>query len=202
MPLGFGKHAIRNIVRPLSVMVHLKKSIIEVKAEDNCSSHAMIIAKGKVDNDSNYVSYRKGRYIRPVVQYVLESIGIDLCDGVGIPELVKFQKLFLGYKIIVYQGLACEDIMFEGQVDSPKRINLLYDNVERQYHVITNITGAMEKTYVFKACNKASASDVTHICDRTCSDCMARPPCAFYAFRVPCTECNRHCRSRAFFDNH
>jgi hypothetical protein len=40
--------------------------------------------------------------------------------------------------------------MFEGQVDSPKRINLLYDNVERHYHVIVNITGAMAKRLMYK----------------------------------------------------
>ena len=68
----------------------------------------------------------------------------------GIPELIKFQDHFRNYKITVYQGLACEDIMFEGQVDSSKRINLLYDNVEHQYHVIVNITGAMTKKYYVK----------------------------------------------------
>jgi len=37
--------------------------------------------------------------------------------------------------------------MFEGQVDSSKRINLLYDDVERHYHEITNRTAAMAKKY-------------------------------------------------------
>ena len=31
--------------------------------------------------------------------------------------------------------------MFEGQVDSAKRINLIYKDVERHYHVIVNLTG-------------------------------------------------------------
>jgi len=34
--------------------------------------------------------------------------------------------------------------MYEGQVESSKHINLLYDDVER-HHVITNLTGAMAK---------------------------------------------------------
>ena len=37
--------------------------------------------------------------------------------------------------------------MFEGQVDPSKHLNLLYDDVERHYHVITNLTGAMAKKY-------------------------------------------------------
>ena len=74
--------------------------------------------------------------------------------------------------ITVYQGLACEH-MFEGQVDFPQRINLLYDDVERNYHVIMHITVAMAKRFMCKACNKSCASEVAHRCDRTCRDCIA-----------------------------
>jgi len=91
--------------------------------------------------------------------------------------------------------------MFEGQIYSPKRVDLLYDDVSRHYYVITNMTGAMAK-YVCKACNKGCDHDVTHICDQTCSDCMASTPCTFSDVRIPCAECTRHIRSRAFFDKH
>jgi len=75
----------------------------------------------------------------------------------------------------VYRVLACEDIMFEWYVDSHKRINLLYDDVERHYHVIVNITGVMAKKYVYKACKKVGRRDVTYICDQTFNDCVANP---------------------------
>jgi len=92
--------------------------------------------------------------------------------------------------------------MFEGHVESPKRNNLLYDDVEQHYHVIVNITGAMAKKYVCNACNKSCANEATHCCDQTCSDSKASPPCAFSAVRIPCTECNRHFRSQTCFANH
>ena len=63
--------------------------------------------------------------MRRIVRKLLMKTGIDLPGGAGIPELIKFQEKFREDKITVYQGLAYEDIMFEGQVDSPKRINLL-----------------------------------------------------------------------------
>jgi len=66
--------------------------------------------------------------------------------------------------------------MFEGQVGSSKYLNLLYDDVERHYHVITNLTWAMAKKYVCSLCNKSCSRDITHVCDQTCSDCMASPP--------------------------
>jgi hypothetical protein len=69
-------------------------------------------------------------------------------NGGGINEIQKFQDHFTEYKIVVYGGLDCEDIIFEGQVTSEKRVNLLYDDVNHHYHVIANLTGAMAKRHV------------------------------------------------------
>jgi len=142
MPVGYGKHTIKSMGIPL--MADLKSSIVEVKAEENCLAHALIIAIEKVDNDANYTAYREGRKIRPTVQALLQQTGIDLTWGGGSPNLTVF-KNFRDYKIVVYQGLGCDDIMYEGQVDSFKHLNILYDDDERYYHVITNLTCAMAK---------------------------------------------------------
>jgi len=92
--------------------------------------------------------------------------------------------------------------MFEGQVDSSKNFNLLYDEVERHHHVIDSLTGAMTKRYKCKACHKSCVRDTTYVCDETCSDCMASPPCALSGVRIPCDECNRHFRIRTCFAKH
>jgi len=101
-------------------MAHLKTSIVEVKAEENCLAYALVISIAKVENDPDYKAYRQGRMRRQVVQTLLETTGIDLSNGAGIPEFVTFQEIFRHYKIVVYRRLSCEDIMFEEQVDSPK----------------------------------------------------------------------------------
>ena len=49
MPVGFGKHAIKSRDRPLPVMDHLKRSVVEVQASVNCLAHAIIIAIAKVE---------------------------------------------------------------------------------------------------------------------------------------------------------
>jgi len=59
-------------------------------------------------------------------------------------ELNRAQEHFRDFKITVYHGLSCNDIMFEGQVDASECINQLYDVVER--YVITDVTGAMAKS--------------------------------------------------------
>ena len=81
--------------------------------------------------------------------------------------------------------------MFGGQFHTSKRLNLLYDDVERYYNLITNLTGAVARRHNSNACHKIYRSDITHICEQTCCHCMARPPCAFSDFRLPCEECNR-----------
>ena len=148
---------------------------MEVKASENCLAQAILIAIANVEIDPIYTSYRDGSKKRPAVRKLLDKTGIQLSGGGGFPELLKFQEYVREYKMTVYRYLACEDIIFEGQVDSPKRINLHYDDVERQYHVIVNITGAMSKMYVCKACKKGGRRDITHICDQTFNDCMANP---------------------------
>ena len=44
--------------------------------------------------------------------------------------------------------------MYEGNVESDKRINFLFDDVTHHYYVIANLTGALSKRYVCQGCNK------------------------------------------------
>ena len=131
-------------------MVHLKRSIIEVKAKSDCLAHALIIAIARITKDPHYKSYRLGNKLRQKVQDLLHTIGISPQHGGGIPELQRFQDHISEYRIVVYGGLDCREIIFDGQVTSEKRINLLYDDVNRHYHVIANLTGAMVKRYCVK----------------------------------------------------
>jgi len=94
MLVGFGKNVLKSRGRPLSVMAHLKRSIVEVKTEDNCLAHALVIGIAKLDKNPDYDAFRKGRKIRHVVQTPLETSGIDLSNGSGIPELVLSRNTF------------------------------------------------------------------------------------------------------------
>ena len=63
IPIGFGLpgDGIKTMGRPLSVMAPLKKSIVQVKTETNCLTHALIIAIANLTNNPNYKAYIKGR---------------------------------------------------------------------------------------------------------------------------------------------
>ena len=62
MPVGFGLRGdgIKTKGRPISVMAHLKKSIVLVKSETNCLAHALLIVIAKVTKDPNYKTYMQG----------------------------------------------------------------------------------------------------------------------------------------------
>jgi hypothetical protein len=132
MPIGFGK-GLKSKGRPLAVMAHLKRSIIEVKAENNYLAHTLIIAKANLDHDLNYTSYRREYKISPVVKQLLQVTGIDLRHGGGITEIVKFQEYFKDFRIVVFGGLNCADVFFDGQTESKKRINLPYGDFIRNF---------------------------------------------------------------------
>jgi hypothetical protein len=75
-------------------MAHQKRSIIEVRAENNCLAHALLIPIVGTDRHPNYQSFRKGDKIRPEAASLLETTRIDLTHGGGIPELISFQEHF------------------------------------------------------------------------------------------------------------
>jgi hypothetical protein len=53
-----------------------------------------------------------------VVQYLLETTAINLDNGGGIPELISFQEHFKENRIVVYEGLSCDQILFNVHVES------------------------------------------------------------------------------------
>ena len=105
MPIGHGCAGIATKSRPFDIMVHLKKSILQVRAKSNCLAQALFIAKSKVDDDPNYNSYRRGCKIRPMVDSLLETTGIDLSRGGGVPEIMRFQEHFKEYRFVAFGGL-------------------------------------------------------------------------------------------------
>ena len=81
IPVGFGRKNVRSKGRPVDEMVHLKRSIIQVKAKKYCLAHALIIAIARITNDPVYNSYRQGCKIFQKVQHLLQTTGIDLQYG-------------------------------------------------------------------------------------------------------------------------
>ena len=53
MPVGFGRTALMRKGRTVANLAHLKRSVIEVKSENNCLAHALIVAIASLEKDPN-----------------------------------------------------------------------------------------------------------------------------------------------------
>jgi len=124
-----------------------------VKAAFLCLAHAIIIAMARVNNDPNYKSYRSGRCLKEPFEQLLNASGVDLSNGGGFEELQQFQQYLSGYKIIVFDGLYPDRVMFSGNSLSAKKLCLLYDPDSGQYNVITNLNGSMAKKNIRNGCD-------------------------------------------------
>jgi hypothetical protein len=76
------------------------------------------------------------------VNELMQAAGVDINRAGGIPELEDFKRYLSEYRIVILSCLRYS-IMFEGQLASPQRVNLLLD--VQHYHVITNHSAAMAK---------------------------------------------------------
>jgi len=115
MSIGYGGGGIAVKGRPPETLVHLKRSIVKVKAAEVYLAHALIISIARLTNDPNYKAFRQENKILPAVDHLLATIGINLTNGGGFPQLIKFQEHFKKYRIVVFGGLHCGDIVFDGQ---------------------------------------------------------------------------------------
>jgi hypothetical protein len=124
-------------------------------------AHAIIIAIARVNNDPKYVSYRDGYGLKNPVEDFLKASGVDLSNGGGLEELRQFQQYLSHYKIIVFDGLHPDRVMFSGNSLSDKKLYLLYGRDSGHYNVITNLKGAMAKRFMCNGCD--TLYDNTHM---------------------------------------
>jgi len=124
-----------------------------VNAAFLCMAHALVIAMARVNTDPKYKSYRLGRCLNKPVEDILKASDVDLSNGGGLEELQQFQDCLSDYKIVVFDGLSPDRIIFSGNSLSAKKLYLLYDSDNGHYNVITNIKAAMAKRYICDACD-------------------------------------------------
>jgi hypothetical protein len=78
-------------------MAELKRSIVEVKAKENCLLHALVIAVAKVTNHPNYNVYRNERKILANVLELLRMTGIRRGAGIRKLQAYKSSENFQGH---------------------------------------------------------------------------------------------------------
>ena len=110
--------------------------------------HALITAMARVNGDPKYKSYKEGYVLHKAVEEHLKVSGVDLFNGGGLKVLQLFQEYLSDYKIIVFEGLYPDRVMFSGNSPSAKKMYLLCDQDFRHYKVITKLKGAIAKNHL------------------------------------------------------
>jgi len=98
--------------------------------------------------------------LKQPLQDLFNTTGVDLTNGGGLNELEQFQNYLSDYKIVVYDGLNPDRIIFSGNSHSNNKLYLLYGTDSGHYNVITNLKAAMAKRYICNACD--TLYDKTH----------------------------------------
>jgi len=129
----------------------------------------------RLNGDPKYKSHRDGKCLKQPIQDLLNASGVDLMNGGGLNELEQFQNYPSDYRIIVYDCLSPDRVIFSGNSLWNKKLYLLYDTDSGLYNVITILNVTMAKRYICNACD--TLYDFTHKCDKACSVCTATPPC-------------------------
>ena len=114
-------------------------------------AYGLIIAIARVNGDPKYPYYRDGRGMKKPVDDLIKASEVNLRTAGGLNELQQFQEYLSDYKIIVYDGLNPDRVIFSGNSVSAKKLYLLYDEKDKHYNVITNLKAAMTKKYICKA---------------------------------------------------
>jgi hypothetical protein len=111
------------------------------------------------NSDLKYESYRHDRCLQKHVEDPLKASRVDLTNCGGLEELRQFQEYLSDYKIVVYDGLRPDRVIFSGNSPSAKKLYLLYDYETGHDNVITNVKAAMAKKYM---CTVVTAYMTTH----------------------------------------
>ena len=90
-------------------------------------AHALVIAMARVNIDSKYELYRHGKGLKKPVEDLLKASGVDLSNCGGLEELEQFQDYLADYKIVVFDRLSPDRLIFSGNSHSAKKLYLLYD---------------------------------------------------------------------------
>jgi hypothetical protein len=124
-----------------------------------------------INCDPKYKSYRA---LQKPVENVLEASGVHLSNGGGLGELEQFQAYLSDYKIIVFDGLKPDRVIFSENSLSTKKLYVLYDSDAGHYNVITNIKAALAKRYMCEACD--TLYDNTHKGDKNAPNVLLHRP--------------------------
>ena len=202
---GYVNRNIR-IQRPLKD----KKSVVMIKNKDNlCMAHALVVARAKASNDTNYKSISDSRPGRDITQRTMAE---DLCclavidtgKLAGLEQAQKSQDVLTDYEIVIFSRDFLNGIIHAGGQKEEEKKRLYRYHSNEHFDAITSMTVFLGKSYYCTGCEKGYSVKCEHICQHRCRDCFSQM-CKAYKSTVNyviCNDCRRSFGSQGCFLKH
>jgi hypothetical protein len=150
-----------------------------------------------VGNNPNYVSYKKGWKLKILFKIYSGLLKWDSEEREEIEELIQFQNIVLGYKIII--------MYFPVMVLYFRKIQIFQTNCTSHMNLRTSTMMSWVALLVHwprDMCNDHDLLyDYNHECGKVCNVCSADPPRIKSGTKY-CKDCNRICLSEECWRNH
>ena len=179
----------------------IKQSAITIKNKDDlCCACAIVTAKAKVDEHSNWEGFKKGRRIQLQQAQLLHHEADVPFGPCGYPELEKFPKApsLYDYQLVLVDETRGYKVSSFGP-PRDKQLVLLYSG--QHYDVIASLPGFFATSYFCRRCLKPYNNEGQHACDSNpdhCPACMQNY-CSDYR-QAECQKASTFCGScRRFF---
>jgi hypothetical protein len=108
-----------------------KRSIVCINNpnDDFCLARALVVGKAFADNSSNFPNIADSRRNEQgtLALQLCRAAGVNALQLSGVPELQAFQRHLLDYKITVFADRVGKNVIFEGNVNTGRYIDLIYD---------------------------------------------------------------------------
>lgn len=200
-----------NKIINLSKNIHTKRSIIEIKNDDNlCCPRAIIVALSIQTNnilghelDTNKIKQLKiGRKIQKDLALELCNMLIEYNEEGFTLEDIRNVELKLDIQINIICAGSLNTIIYKGE-DKETKI-YLYKN-GNHFNVIKSMKGFYGSSYYCEKCDKAYKNKNSHKCVKdknVCKLCMRPEHLSSTKNKIYCQNCNRYCYNQECLDDH
>ena len=201
-PQGTGsKRRLKPGHQTLALLKPKKRSIVQIQnTDDLCCARALVTAKAKVDQHSQWYAFRDGRKIQKDQALKLHDDAHVPFGPCGYEELTQFSQAppLYDYQILLVDDDRAFHITSFGHPNPDKQLILLHE--KGHYDVITTLKGFLGKSYVCAHCFKGYDQAGKHRCkiQLKCGCCL-QPNCPDFHQAHPrnlkatrrCHECGR-----------
>jgi hypothetical protein len=167
LPCGRGRAAIYHTANEF---LSRKKCIIKINSHDLCLPRAIVVARAKFEDSSDYRKLRKNeRFQKQAALCLCNDAKVSGTDF-GLGAVAQFEKYLQSYQLIIWSGNVNSPAIYYRGVPHTQQLHLFY--LDNHFDVVGSATALLNKSYFCKTCLKGySTTSRLHKCIAFCGLC-------------------------------